>query len=182
MTNELIKQERARLEGKYRTSRYNLLLVIIFTVVNIVLLVTQSNRYFLFSATVPYFIADIGMVFGGMYPEEFYFETGVQPLFDTTGFVFLLSVAIVILAFYLLCFMMSKNKKVGWLIAALVFFSVDTAALLFLYGFEGIIDIAFHGWVIFDLASGIKAHSDLKKLPEPVPEEEPAAEQSEAIQ
>jgi hypothetical protein len=178
MTNELIKQERARLEGKYRTSRYNLLLVIIFTVINIVLLVTQSNTYFLFSASVPYFIADIGMLFAGMYPEEFYFETGIQPMLDITGFVFVLSIAIVILLAYLLCFIKSKNRKVGWLIAALVFISADTAMCLVLYGLEGVIDIVFHGWVIFDLACGIKAHNALNKLPEPVPEEEPAAEQS----
>lgn len=172
MTNELIKQEKARLEGKYRTSRYNLLLVIIFTVINIVLLVTQSNTYFLFSASVPYFIADIGMLFAGMYPEEFYFETGFQPMLDITGFVFVLSIAIVILLAYLLCFIKSKNRKVGWLIAALVFISADTAMCLVLYGLEGVIDIVFHGWVIFDLACGIKAYRDLKKLPEPVPEEE----------
>ena len=180
MTNELIRQERARLEGKYKSSRFNLLLVIIFTVINIVLLVTQSNRYFLFSATVPYFIADLGMLYAGMYPEEFYFETGITPLFDTTGFVFFLSVAILILVFYLICFMQSKNKKVGWLIAALVFISIDTAMCLLLYGFEGILDIVFHGWVIFDIASGIKAYSDFKKLPELAPEEENAEAAAEA--
>ena len=178
MTNALIKQERVRLAGKYKTSRYNLLLVIIFTVINLVLLVTQSNRYFLFSATVPYFIADIGMTFGGMYPDEFYFETGISPLFDSTGFFFFLSIAIVILIFYFICFILSKEHKVGWIIAALVMFSIDTAALLLLYGLEGIIDIAFHGWVIFDLASGIKAYNDLKKLPELNPEEEAAAEET----
>lgn len=181
MTNELIKQEKARLEGKYKSSRFNLLLVIVFTVINIVLLVTNSNSYFLFSATVPYFVADLGMLLSGMYPEEYYIELEFTPTLGTEVFIFLLSVAAVMLIFYLICFLLSKERKVGWLIAALVFFSIDTAACLFLYGFEGILDIAFHAWVIFDLASGIKAHNDLKKLPEPAPEEEPAAEQSENV-
>jgi hypothetical protein len=154
------------------------LLVIVFTVINIILLVTQSNTYFLFAASVPYLIVDLGMLFAGMYPEEFYFLTGIKPIFDLTGFIFILSVAVVILLVYFLCFMQSKNNKVGWLIAALVFISADTAMCLVLYGLEGVIDIVFHGWVIFDLACGIKAYRDLKKLPEPVPEEEPAAEQS----
>ena len=42
--------ERYTLENKYNTTRYNLLLVIGFTLINIVLLVTNSDRYFLFSA------------------------------------------------------------------------------------------------------------------------------------
>lgn len=46
--------ERYTLENKYNTTRYNLLLVIGFTLINIVLLVTNSDRYFLFSAYIPY--------------------------------------------------------------------------------------------------------------------------------
>lgn len=38
--------ERYTLENKYNTTRYNLLLVIGFTLINIVLLVTNSDRYF----------------------------------------------------------------------------------------------------------------------------------------
>lgn len=34
--------------------RYSLLLILIFTVVNLVLLLVDSDRYFLFSASVPY--------------------------------------------------------------------------------------------------------------------------------
>ena len=171
MTNALIKQERTRLSARYNRARYNLLIAIIFTVINIVLLVTNSNRYFLFSATVPYFIADIGMLFAGMYPEEVYLESGIEPFLDSTGFAFVISIAAVVLLVYLLCFIFSKNNKSGWLIAALVFFALDTLALISLYGFD-LFDIAFHAWVIYDIACGIKAHKDLKKLPELAPEEE----------
>ena len=43
------------LESKYNKSIANLLLVVIFTVINIVLLVLNANSYFLFSAFIPYF-------------------------------------------------------------------------------------------------------------------------------
>jgi hypothetical protein len=76
--------------------------------------------------------------------------------------------------------MQSKNNKVGWLIAALVFFSIDTGLTFFLYGLEGIADLLFHAWVIFDISCGIKAYSDLKKLPELAPEEAPIEEQGES--
>lgn len=54
--------ERYTLENKYNTTRYNLLLVIGFTLINIVLLVTNSDRYFLFSAYIPYTVATLGMI------------------------------------------------------------------------------------------------------------------------
>ena len=57
--------ERYTLENKYNTTRYNLLLVIGFTLINIVLLVTNSDRYFLFSAYIPYTVATLGMILCG---------------------------------------------------------------------------------------------------------------------
>ena len=96
-----------------------------------------------------------------------------------TGFFFMLSIAVLVLLVYLLCFIQSKNNKVGWLIAALVFFSIDTGLTFFLYGLEGIADLLFHGWVIFDISCGIKAYNDFNKLPELAPEEAPMEEQGE---
>ena len=60
--NKQNTSERYNLENKYNTTRYNLLLVIGFTLVNIILLVTNSDRYFLFSAYIPYTVANFGMV------------------------------------------------------------------------------------------------------------------------
>ena len=56
-------------ETKYNSSIANLLLVVAFSVINIVLLVTNANTYFLFSAFIPYFVVDYGMYFCGLYPE-----------------------------------------------------------------------------------------------------------------
>ena len=75
MANTPIKNqlpERELYEQKYRSSRMNLLLVVIFTVVNLILLVTNTDTYFLFSAFIPYAIATIGMMLCGRLPEEYY--------------------------------------------------------------------------------------------------------------
>ena len=159
-------------QNKYNSARGNLLLVVIFTVINIILLVTQSDRYFLFSAFVPYFIAWEGMFFCGMFPAEYYAEewAGIE-FFDKSLFGILLAIAAVIVVIYLLCWIFSKKNKVGWLVAALVLFVADTLGMFVLQniGADSIIDVLFHIWVVYYLIAGIHAYGKLKKLP---PEEE----------
>ena len=139
--------QRALYEGKYNTARMNLLGVVLFTVVNIILLATNGNTYFLFSASIPYYFADMGMV---------------------TQNVVLLAIAAGIILLYLLCWIFSKKNKVGWLVAALVLFILDTLDMITFGGIasNSVIDIALHVYVIWSLISGIIAHNKLKKLPE----------------
>lgn len=160
--------QRQLLESKYGGSRHNLLLVVVFTLINIVLLVTNSNTYFLFSAYLPYLAADLGMLMCGLYPAEVYGGSTAGMEFLGKGFLAaMLGFGAVILILYLLSWIFSK-KRVGWLIFALVFFSIDTAVLLLLNGISSdiIVDIVFHGWVIFSLGNGIASYYKLKKLPE----------------
>lgn len=164
---------REKYEQKYRASRMNLLLVIVMTAINLVLLVTNANSYFLFSAFIPYYIAGTGMYLCGRFPEEHYEGLEDITFYDTSVFVVLLVIAVVLTLVYLLAFFLSGKKRVGWLIFALAFFGLDTIGMLVIQGFsiESILDIAFHGWVIYDLTMGIVAYCKLKKLP---PEEEAA--------
>ena len=134
--NNLNLPEHQRLESRYKGSVNNLLLLILLSVVNIVLLVTNADTYFLFSAFIPYFLADYGMFYCGMYPEDYYADVGEMEFLDKTFFVYILVAAAVILLLYLLFWFMAKKKKVGWVIAALVFFVIDTAAMLFFMGLK----------------------------------------------
>ena len=59
---------------RYNTARHNILSVVIFTLINIILCVTNSGRYFLFSAFVPYMLVGMGMFECGLYPTEYYNE------------------------------------------------------------------------------------------------------------
>lgn len=160
--------QRQTLESKYAKSRHNLLLVVAFTAINILLLVLNSNTYFLFSAYIPYILVDTGRFFTGMYSQEYYAEQYINTEFLGTWFyIATLIIATAILALYLISWFGSKNGKVGWSVFALVLFSVDTVALLLLGGItvENMIDILFHAWVIFSLISGISAHKKLSSLP-----------------
>ncbi len=156
------------LETRYNNSRANLLLVVVFTVINIILLITESNTYFLFSAYIPYILVVLGMLLCGMYPEEYYVENDIgTEFFDTSVFAVLLAIALVFIALYLISWIFSKNNKYGWLIFALVIFSADTLGMFAFEGFalDSIIDIVFHVWVIISLALGINACRKLKALP-----------------
>ena len=161
--------ERQLLENKYLAARSNLLLVLLFTVINVVLLITQSNTYFLFSASIPYMLVDLGMFLCGLYPEELYTgELAGMEFLPSTVFTVMLIMAIAMLALYFIAWLLSKKQKVGWLIFALVLFSIDTVGMFVYFGISlsMILDIVFHGWIIGILAVGISAHYKLKNLPE----------------
>lgn len=159
---------RSYYESKYATSRANLLLTAVFTVINLILLITNSNTYFLFSAFIPYYITSLGMLLCGRYPEEYYTDGLEDIIFiNDSFFAVTLTVAVVMVLFYLLAWLLSKKRRVGWLILSLVFFSLDTILMLLLNGIalDWIMDILFHGYVIYFLIMGINAHFKLKKLP-----------------
>ncbi|MBE6620921.1 MAG: hypothetical protein E7625_06140 [Ruminococcaceae bacterium] len=161
---------RQMLMNKYSTARWNLLGAVIFTAINLFLLLSGANSYFLFSIYLPYFLGGMGMLLCGKFPPEFYEGLGEVTFLDTSVLVVMMIVAVVILGLYLLAFFMSK-KKSGWLIAALVLFSIDSALMLLLGDFaSSILDIVFHAWVIYYLIVGITSANKLKNMPEEEPE------------
>lgn len=139
-------------------ARSSLLMVIIFTVVNLAMLLLESGRYFLFSASVPYYMTAIGM---GM-------DLGSGEAGIGTFTIVALVISAVILVFYLLCWLLSK-KHPGWFVVAMIGFLLDTLALVgmcLLMGMlaESIMDLVFHGWVVVELIRAIGANKKLKKL------------------
>lgn len=168
--------QRQKLEGRYASSRHNILLVLAFTAINMVLLLANSNTYFLFSAYIPYAIVDLGMFLCGKYPAEIYGDLSQYEFFGTEVLAICIAVAAVICVLYLLCWLFSKKKRVAWMIIALVMFVLDTALMLLAgVSADNIIDVIFHGWVILSLSMGVAARFKLKKLPEeePIPAEVP---------
>ncbi len=162
--------ERQILANKYNRSRSNLLLVAIFTAINILMLTLNSGSYFLFSATIPYFLISISMEYCGMFPAEWYeqvYENGVPYEFvDNSLFIGAVVVSVIIAVFFLLCYIFSKNLKRGWLISALVLYVIDTAFIFRFFNLSAmILDIVFHIWVLVGLVMGISAYNKLKALP-----------------
>lgn len=169
------------LRNKYNSSRANLMIAIIFTLVNIGLALCGGDSYFLFSIYVPYIIAFTGLLLTGNLAKDFYTDefANLEP-FPNGVLAVALGIAAVILIVYLLCYLFSSKNRVGWVIAGLVFVSADTVAMLFINGIipDVIVDIAFHVWLIISLSSGIRAHFKLKNLPEEEIYVAPALEES----
>lgn len=150
---------------RYNTARYNLIIIAVLTAINIFLLAIKNYTYFLFSASIPYIITDLAMYLCGMYPPEMY-EAGTVFL-PPVVFVIALAISAAIIVLYLLSYFLSSKRRVGWLIFALIFFIIDTAALFINYGinFSMFLDYAFHGWAIVSMFMGIAANNRMKDMP-----------------
>ena len=155
-------------QQKYNTARGNLLIVAVFTVLNMGMAIVQNFSYFMFSAFIPYFTTYTGMVLSGMLPDEFYTgEYEDAAIFGKEAFYIALAVAVVILMLYVVCWLFSKDNGFGWMTFALVLFGIDSLALIAFNGFSSVMifDILFHIWVMFYLVNGVIAAKKLKNLP-----------------
>lgn len=153
---------REQAQQKYNSARANLIIMLGFTVINVVLAFLGSESMLLFSATVPYLAAISATL------EE------LQPMLIP-----LVAVIVVSIAAYLAFWIFSK-KHYGFMIAALVFFIVDTLVLVGFYillgEVSGILDVAIHAWVLYYLVIGVINGAKLRKLPP----EETGEEKTEA--
>ena len=126
---------------RFEIARINLMTAILMTVINIVLDLTGSDSYFLFSISFPYYE----------------FDKEAIPM---------MVVCTAILGFYVLAWLLSK-KKPGWMIAALVAFALDCVYLVVFSFFvvqnfsyaasyrDFILEYAFHIWVLVYLIIGV---------------------------
>lgn len=145
------------LGNKYVSSRRNVLVVMAFTVINIILMVLNSNMYFLFSATMP----QVFYMFGALFSEQ-----SNSSIFLIIGIV----LAIVVIGFYALGFFLSK-KNFNWMTFLAIFFALDIVFLAFYIYICGgmlviadfLLDILFHIFIMISLVSGVLNASKLKK-------------------
>ena len=152
---------RSGLERKYASSRANLWLVVITSLLNL-FFIAFNNSYFLFSPSMPPLFVELTLLEAG--------EAGVEMSALVVPFI----LGIVLTLPYLLCAIFAK-KHVGWMIAALVFFSIDCIYLVAMYELTSIIiDILFHAWILFYLITGVINGFKLRKMPEeePIPAED----------
>lgn len=157
------KNSREYLTQKWKTGRSSLLLILIVTLVNMIAVVADIDFYFLFSASIPFYLVVFGKAFDNGFAEGAWSEIGT---FTVTALV----IAAVILGVYLICWLLSKKHN-GWLIAALVLFSIDTAALLLMLSGDSsvLLDLAIHALAIWELAQAISCAKKLKAMPEEEP-------------
>jgi len=129
-------------------ARNNLLAVIVFTVINIIFTAFDAGLTFLFSATLPQVVFEIGKTVDNEIGSSFLIVIG-------------LVLAFIIILVYFVFWILSKRTRV-YILVALIFFSIDSLVLLFLilsleFNISYLVEIAFHGWVLYYLIYGVKA-------------------------
>lgn len=149
---------------RYKNARSSLLSMMLFTVINTALAAMGSYTYFVFSDYMAYYAA--------MFGRAFYEESGGQILFLVIG----CAVAALVLLPYLLCWIFSGKRR-GWLIAALVMFTIDTVLVvgdaIAYMEISYLLDIAFHVWLLVSLFLGIRSgKSALEELSAPAAAED----------
>lgn len=153
--NNVVMTPREKYEKGYATARYNLLAVIALTALNIIMFLTGSESYFLFSATMPYQLVVIGWVMAQ--------EGAASAILVIT-----IIAAALIIAAYLVCFFIGK-KHVWGMVVALILFAIDTVWFLFLaisaFDTSLIINFLFQAWVLYYLIMAIVYHFKLKAMP-----------------
>ncbi len=139
----------------FARARSNLLIMIILTIANIALYFFGVDTIFLFSATIPLYVTVLGTLSG--YVQIAYISIGIT---------------IAIIVTYILCWIFSK-KHYGWMIVALVLFSLDIIAMvglcIWLGDFSWILEALIRAWILYNLIVGVKYGYVLKNL---TPEDE----------
>ena len=137
--------------------RASLLLIVVLTVVNIVLLLIEADRYFVFSASIPYYLTAFAM---GM---DSVFTSGIG-----TYTIIAIVISVIVVGIYLLCWALGE-KKPSWLTAALVLFSLDTVGLLVITftlledPILNLVDIIFHALAVYELVMAVICAGKLKR-------------------
>jgi hypothetical protein len=138
---------------KFEKARNNLLTVIVFTIINLILTAFDAGISFLFSATLPQVIFEIGKTLDS--------EIG-SSIFMIIGLI----IAFIIIITYFVFWILAKRMRV-FILVALIFFSVDSLVLLFLvldmeFNASLLLEIAFHVWILYYLINGVKAWAKIR--------------------
>lgn len=138
--------------------RASLLILTVFTAINIALLMLpgEDTATFVFSA----FFPPLCVATGRFLDSELAMHT-----FTAIG----IAAALVILALYVVCYLLSK-KRAAFLTVALVLFSLDTLILLYVsvsagFEFSALIELLFHAYVLFTMINAQICMAKLKQFP-----------------
>jgi len=138
----------------FRNGRSNLLLMIIFTAVNLVL-ATTGGLYLLFSAPVPQIAFEVGAEFSEEYNNITYLIVG-------------LIVSLTVLGTYFACWHFSLRKRslikvayIIFLIEVILFSILVGLVSLSEFDFTVFIQLAFLLWILYYLRNGAKAYKEL---------------------
>lgn len=165
------KNSRQFLERRVSTGRSSLLLILVLSVINFGFLLADSGTYFLFSASVPYYLT--------------LFIKGVENNFvmghwdNGPATMVCVFISALVLVLYLLCWIFSK-KRGSWMTVAMVLFIVDTVGLVLIsFGLlnepmSNLVDFLLHIWAVAELVMASNAARKLSRMTQEQPLESTA--------
>ncbi len=154
-SNRQVNRARMFAMNKASVARVNLAVVVFLTALNMILAICGSDTMFLFSATMPYAFVLFGITSPFMAAAVIY-----------------ITLAVVLWILYLLCCLLSKVHY-SFMVIALVLFGIDTLYMVVFYlsigYFPGLVDMVFHGLVLYYLITGVINSYRAKQLPASTP-------------
>lgn len=141
--------------ANFKKARSNFVLAVAFTLANLILIYLDASFYFPFSIYTP-----LSFLMNGKF----------EALYNGDNLYLIVSViiALVILALFFLCWLISGKKRVFILIALILFgidsviMLIDAISVLDTLDASFLIDIAFHAWVLYFLVMGTMAWAKLR--------------------
>lgn len=134
--------------NKYNAARASLLIAAILSAINLLMGITGTNFYFLFSFAIP----DVLMIFGD-------------------GFAFGIALAVTFITIFLALWLLSKSNLIAMPIA-FALLSADTLIFIILFFFAisfefdvfYLVEMGFRIWLLLSVAGGLIAYFELRKM------------------
>ena len=146
------------LKIKITRARYNMIFIVLMSVINIFLITSKSNMLMPYSSAISNYSVTLGIT-----------ESLISG--SDTFRIFGLVVACAVLMVIIICYLLSKTKPL-YMFIALSIIAADTIVLAIIEAVNGtlaspivILDIVAHGLAVFSIISGIKSFKELKSLP-----------------
>ena len=158
--------DRKVLEKRYKRGVDTILAIVLFSAVNLALLLLNTDKYILFSTYISYYLGDYAMFYSGKYSPEYYAEFPDMQFYGNGFFALFVLLAVACILFYLLCWYKARKNKGTWLVFAFSFFCLDTVFMFLVTGFSvfNILDNIKQFVLLGLLFMGSSAYKRLKEM------------------
>lgn len=128
--------DRKILEKRYKRGVDAILALVLFSGLNLALLLLNTDKYILFSTYISYYLGDYAMFYSGKYSAEYYAEFPDMQFYGNGFFALFTALAVGCILFYLLCWYKARKNNGTWLVYAFSFFCLDTVFMFLVTGFS----------------------------------------------
>lgn len=155
------------LKARYELGRKSILLMFALTLVNTSNVLFGGTEYYIYTASIPYFLAYQGSYLTGKLPTEYYFDWPDSLQFFNMGEYWIRAIpAVLIIFLFLGAFLIAKKPRPIFMAFMSIYVIVDTVFrfVIFQFGTGGIIELFFALCLIFVMINSVINGFKLKQL------------------